>query len=48
MTSRSESQPDPRKVGKNPTGRERRSSAGSRRLAEKKANAEKGRQGRTS
>jgi hypothetical protein len=33
--------PDPRKVGQNPTGRERRSSAGSRRRAEKKQRAER-------
>ncbi|MEU0236023.1 MULTISPECIES: hypothetical protein [unclassified Streptomyces] len=39
MPPRSDSQPDPRKVGQNPTGRERRSSAGSRRLADKKAKA---------
>ncbi|MFE4829988.1 hypothetical protein, partial [Streptomyces sp. NPDC056672] len=33
--------PDPRKAGQNPTGRERRSSAGSRRLAAKKERAER-------
>ena len=32
---------DPRKVGQNPTGRERKSSAGSRRLAEKKDQAQR-------
>ncbi|MFJ3365735.1 hypothetical protein [Streptomyces anthocyanicus] len=42
MTSASENKkPDPRKVGQNPTGRERRSSAGSRRLAAKKERAER-------
>jgi hypothetical protein len=37
--------PDPRKVGKNPTGRERRSSAGSRRLAAKKEQARRREEG---
>ena len=42
MTSASEDKkPDPRKVGQNPTGRERRSSAGSRRLAAKKERTER-------
>ncbi|MGW0844148.1 hypothetical protein ACWD26_29225 [Streptomyces sp. NPDC002787] len=42
MTSASnDKQPDPRKVGKNPTGRERRSSAGTRRLKAKKEQAQR-------
>lgn len=34
-------EPDPRKVGQNPTGNERRSSAGRRRRAEKREQAQR-------
>ncbi|WP_255345791.1 hypothetical protein [Streptomyces chartreusis] len=39
MANAEDKKPDPRKVGQNPTGRERKSSAGSRRLAAKKEEA---------